>query len=127
MKAVFVEEFIMTYYQITYLDKDEKGFSDHEPWVEDNFESYSEAKKHKKWMEQEGYKSVKIIERADEKGYVIAKINEGVYHAGIENIVNNISEAFIYKNKETAKSDLNKYYSSNNWEVREIEISYAIY
>lgn len=116
----------MTYYQITYLDKNGKGFSDTEPWIEDNFNSYSEAKRYKKQMEKDGYNNVKIIERADEKGYVIAKINDSIYHAGIGETVNNIPDAIIYNNKGTAECDLNDNYSLNEWEIREVEISYAI-
>ena len=33
-----------TYDQITYLDKDGKGYNSTEPWI-DNFDSYQEAKK----------------------------------------------------------------------------------
>ena len=34
-----------TYDQITYLDKDGKGYNSTEPWIEDKFDSYLEAKK----------------------------------------------------------------------------------
>ena len=118
--------FMATYYQITYLDKGGKGYSSTEPWIEDNFDSYLEAKKHKKWIEKEGYKNIRIIIRDDEKGYVIAKIGDVLYYAGNKKAVNFIPDAIIYKTEEDASRDLKDNYSLDEWEIREIEISYAI-
>lgn len=115
-----------TYYQITYLDKDGKGYSSTEPWIEDNFDSFQEAKNHKKWMEKEGYKDIKIIIRDDKRGYVIAKINDALYHASNKATTNFIPDAIIYESEDAAKRDLEKNYLLNEWEIREIEISYAI-